>query len=116
MVFSLTYRIDQFLLGRFVDFLPPYCSGTSRVEGQRTTSRASLQSLDWYPYHILPCESLISVSKKVLMSGCNVPAPHAIYNVKADNQYSCQRVYQCITSQPGLGNIRVIARLTVEAG
>jgi hypothetical protein len=41
---------------------------------------------------------------------------HSRPKIKADNQYSCQRVYQCITSQPGLENIRVIARPTVEAG
>jgi hypothetical protein len=41
---------------------------------------------------------------------------HSHPKVKADNQYSCQRVYQCTISQPGLGSIRVIARPTAEAG
>jgi hypothetical protein len=41
---------------------------------------------------------------------------HSRPKVKADKQYSCQRVYRCIISQPGLGNIPGIARPTPEVG
>jgi hypothetical protein len=41
---------------------------------------------------------------------------HSGSEVKADWQYSCQRVYRCIISQLGLGNIRVIAQPTMEVG
>jgi hypothetical protein len=40
------------------------------------------------------------------------PAP----KVKANKQYSCQRVYRCIISQLGRGNIPGIAQPTTEVG